>query len=112
GLCLLHSTSPLMSLAATDFAATISVGVTPMPPTATKSLKGSYGSLEKLCTNDAITVALISTVQPSGGAVTTATVPMLPVAPPRFSTKKVLPMDAVSFSATTRLATSVAPPAG
>jgi hypothetical protein len=44
--------------------------------------------------------------------VTTATVPMLPVAPPRFSTKKVFLNTASSRSATTRVATSVAPPAG
>ena len=59
-----------------------------------------------------MTVALTSSVQPSGGAFTTATVPMLPVAPPRFSTTTDFFSAASSRSATTRVATSVAPPAG
>ena len=59
-----------------------------------------------------MTVALISSVQPSGGAVTTATVPMFPVAPPRFSTITDFLSAASSRSAITRVATSVAPPAG
>jgi hypothetical protein len=68
--------------------------------------------LEKLCGNDAITVALTRSVQPSGGAATTAAVPIFPVAPPRFSTITDFFSAASSRSATTRDATSVAPPAG
>ena len=59
-----------------------------------------------------MTVALTRSVQPSAGALTTATVPMLPVAPPRFSTTTGFLSAASSRSATTRVATSVAPPAG
>jgi hypothetical protein len=57
-------------------------------------------------------VALTSSVQPSGGAFTTARVPMLPVAPPLFSTITDFFSAASNPSATTREATSVAPPAG
>ena len=68
--------------------------------------------MEKLCGKVAMTVALTSSVQPSGGALIAATVPMLPVAPPRFSTTNGFLNAASSRSATTRVATSVAPPAG
>ena len=50
-----------------------SAGVTPTPPTGARSLIGSSPSLAKLCTKVAMTVALTSSVQPSGGAPTTAT---------------------------------------
>ena len=60
----------------------------------------------------AITVALTSNVQPSGCELIAATVPILPVAPPRFSIITAFFSPASSRSATIRLAVSVAPAAG
>jgi hypothetical protein len=99
-------------LAATDFAATSSVGVMPMPPMGARSLIGSNASLLKLDGNVAITAALTSSVQPSALALTTAAVPILPVAPGRFSMTKLLFRSVSKRSASRRAATSAAPPAG
>jgi hypothetical protein len=60
--------------------------------------------------NVAMAVAFINSVQPSAAALTTSSVPMLPVAPARFSITIVLFSAAESRSATARAPMSVAPP--
>ena len=51
-----------------------------------KSLIGSYGIVLKSVRFKTIVFAVVSSVYPSGAAFATASVPMLPLAPGRFST--------------------------
>ena len=59
-----------------------------------------------------MTVAFTRSVQPSGLALITATVPMFPVAPGRFSMMTLFFSSVLDPLADTRAPTSVAPPAG
>src|SRR2546422_11039636 len=99
---------------ATDFAGTDGCttsisGAEATSVTGSRSFTGSYGSLYRL----GLTVKVrgtISMMWPSGGALATISVPIMPEAPGRFSTTNGWPRLSESFGAMSRPTMSVEPP--
>ncbi len=80
-----------------------------------KSLSTSYAApVPGLSTSGAVekVFGVNSSVCPSGAAFATNELPIVPLAPVRFSTTTCWPMRGVSFSANTRASASVSPPGG
>ena len=112
GRALASASSPAKSRLVLADVATSSTGEYMTLAIGWTSLRGSYGSLPRWGLSTSGLMAEKPRVAPSGTALATASMPMVPLAPARLSTTIVTPSWADSRSARARATVSLTPPAG
>ena len=112
GLALAASISALKSLAASAEVPSSSTGEAMTLTTGTMSLTGSNGDLPRCGLSTSGLMAAKPRLWPSGAALATASMPMLPLAPALLSTTTLWPSTGARRSASRRATLSATPPGG